>query len=85
MDGFQESCQLDQVSVAGVCEPRWKPLWTDHHLEDPTSETGLRGLTAVKVEDKEELLVAEEGTEMRIIRVNPDTGPRGLSLISKTY
>jgi hypothetical protein len=77
VDGFQESCQPDQVSVDSVCKPRWKVLGIDI-LNHPNSQTGLRGLTAVPVkgfsgEDHDELLVVEEGTEMRVFRVNPLT------------
>jgi hypothetical protein len=89
VDGFQESCQLDQVSVAGVCEPRWKVLRTDI-LQQPHSETGLRGLTAVPVkglsgEEHDELLVVEEGTEMRIFRINPITRVARLELNLKNF
>jgi hypothetical protein len=71
------------VTVNKKCQQRWQVLWTDDQAA--TSQTGLRGLTPVKVGDKEELLVAEEGSVMRFIRINPNTGLAHTELDTRNF
>ena len=54
------------------CEPRWRVVWTDRDV--PVSADGLRGLTAITHNGNPALLVGEEGSVMRIIRLDPATG-----------
>jgi hypothetical protein len=70
-DGLKENCQADQVRLQGSCQPRWKRFW-----DDPLSgsgESGLRGLTTVKHEGQEALLVGSEVANAHITRIDPDT------------
>ena len=61
------------VLVDGVCQHHWKWFWTDP-APASTLETGLRGLTKVKYEDKDVLSVSGEGGKVRVYRIDPDTG-----------
>ena len=52
--------------------PSWKLFYTNP--APAFSETGLRGLTAVKEQGGEVLLAAVEGRKARIVRIDPRTG-----------
>ncbi len=49
VDGPQGSCNAQQVYIAATttCEPRWQKYWSSPDGASATSESGLRGLTAV--------------------------------------
>jgi hypothetical protein len=68
----KQNCRPDQVFITGRCQTRWKVFWTDP--EPSYSQTGLRGLTSVKYQGKDVLLVGGEGYLLHIYRIDPDTG-----------
>jgi hypothetical protein len=53
-------------------QPRWHVVYTNPR--PGRSETGLRGLTAIRVAGGEVLLAAVEGDAPRIVRIAPDDG-----------
>lgn len=49
IDGPQNNCFSDQVDAGfGVCRQRWQPYWQSPDGATATSESGLRGLTAIQ-------------------------------------
>jgi hypothetical protein len=70
-DGLKENCQFDQVRLNNKCEPRWVKFW-----DDPLSgsgESGLRGMTTVKHNGQEVLLIGSEVANAHVTRLDPDT------------
>jgi hypothetical protein len=72
VDGPRGDCRSDQVSLHGSCRQRWIPVWTDRDVL--RSESGVRGMTAITQNGNPALLLAEEGSVGRIIRLDPQTG-----------
>ena len=63
--------------------PRWRLIYTNPRPGH--SETGLRGLSAISAGGKEALLVTVEGSEARIVRVDPTTGGEVSELELRPY
>ena len=82
IDGPQGTCAPDEVTVNGGCQQRWQVVWTEP--KPSVSDTGLRGLTSTVFDDKDIVLVAEEGSLMRIGRMNPLTRIGTSRLTSRT-
>jgi hypothetical protein len=58
--------------------PQWRLVYTNPHPGH--SETGLRGLTAIRAAHGQALLAAVEGTAARIVRIDPATGAEAAEL-----
>ena len=73
VDGPQSTCNNDQVMVAAACVQRWQLFWSDPN--PGTSESGLRGLTALQAESI--LITGEEGGQPENIYRVPPLGTCG--------
>jgi hypothetical protein len=72
IDGAQGECRADEVKATGSgggCQQRWQVIWSDPHAGG--GESGLRGMTMVVVDGRDQLLVGEERVGARIWRVDP--------------
>jgi hypothetical protein len=77
VDGDQGDCKVSEVKNENKCDPRWIRFWSE-----PGAGTGegLRGLTTVTVDGKQELLVIDESAKARVWRINPDTAAATVEL-----
>jgi hypothetical protein len=83
VDGTVGNCNLTQVQIGGVCQPRWKRFWDDPLAAQ--GESGLRGLTQVMYNGQQVLLVGSESGNMHITRLDPDTGQSVVEINISTY